>query len=102
MSLILDNLAKYYFKTNQGQQSIGLFLESLQLKEKCVGTSHSLYAIGLDQLAVSMTTDIIQKEKALELYHISLTIFEKLFGTNHSSVGIVYNNIGIPEIPLSE
>ena len=97
---VLDNLAKYYYKSKQFKNSVNLFEDSLAVKEKCVGVKHTHYAIGLDQLGVAMTTYGINEnnieliEKSFSLLLLSLELFESILGKDTTSYAITLNNIG--------
>jgi tetratricopeptide (TPR) repeat protein len=97
---VLDNLAKYHYKTTQYQTSVSLFEKSLDVKEKCVGTKHTHYAIGLGQLGVAMATFATTSDKS-ELFeksfsHLqsSIKLFESIIGNQHTSYAIALNNMG--------
>jgi tetratricopeptide (TPR) repeat protein len=90
---ILDNLAKYHYKMGSYQECVNLFQESISVKEKCVGTRHTHFAIGVGQLGVAMTT-LGDAREAQKLLQDALRLFKELLGDAHTLTAIAMNNIG--------
>lgn len=97
----LTNLASALRQQKKFDGVENMLLRALSIYEQELGTTHSLYAYGLNNLA-SYYMDVEDYEKAVDYYRDALEICEKQFGIGSRNYMISRNNYEIAGRKLAE
>ena len=105
-SSLFSNMGTLFFSKGDYNKALSFFQKSLVIREKFLGSEHSLVAHSLNNIGIVFTTQE-DYSKSLDYFLKSLKILKKTLGYNHpkiahslNNLGVVYWNLGKPDRAL--